>query len=67
LAATYAVPGAWCEGSIVETRVKSPKAFGVMLVQVNPASRVTCSRPSSEPTHMSPATSGDSTAAKIVA
>ena len=49
LTATYAVPLSNDDPSIWLTRPRSGMSGGVTLVHVLPPSRVTCTRPSSEP------------------
>ena len=64
--ATILVPACRREASIVATVAHSGKPRGVTFFQVLPPSRVTCTRPSSEPAQSSPGASGDSARAKIV-
>ena len=52
LTATYAVPASNADASIWLTRPRSGISFGVTFVQVLPPSRVTCTRPSSDPAQM---------------
>ena len=49
---TYAAPALNADASIWLTRPKSGMPGGVTLVHVLPPSRVTCTRPSSEPVQM---------------
>jgi hypothetical protein len=65
---TYAVAGSNGDGSIMLTVAHSgiPGIFDVTFVQLRPASRVTCTRPSSLPAQITPACRGDSASAKTV-
>ncbi len=65
-AATYAVPGANCPGSMSETRVYGAMSDGVTFRHVFPSSRDMCTSPSSLPAHSTPFCFGDSAKAKIV-
>jgi hypothetical protein len=49
--ATYAPPGSKADASMMLTRPNSGMSFGVTLVHVFPPSRVTLTRPSSDPAH----------------
>src|SRR5215472_1706954 len=62
----YAVPASKCEASMLEIVPQSgmPGRLAVTLVQVLPASRVSCTRPSLVPAQMTPASLGDSAMAK---
>ncbi len=50
--ATYAPPGSNVDASIWLTRPKSGMSFGVTFAQLLPPSRVTWTRPSSDPAQM---------------
>src|SRR5438105_6841991 len=52
---------------MIETRVKCGMSRGVTFVHALPLSRVTWTRPSSDPAQSTPAVAGDSARAKIVA
>ena len=67
LPATYAVPGACGDASIRLTRVNSGMSGGVTLAHVFPPSRVTCTRPSSDPTQIVSRSWRDGAMVKIVA
>src|SRR3954468_12501076 len=58
----YAVPASWRDGSTLPTVPHGGRLgmFFVTFVQLLPASRVTCTRPSLVPTQMTPACFGDS-------
>src|SRR5690348_12944515 len=65
----YAVPGLKRDGSMFEILLHGG-SFGmpaVTLTHVAPASRETCTRPSFEPTQITPACTGDSAMANRVA
>src|SRR5690349_2879564 len=64
----YAVPGLKRDGSMFEILLHEG-SFGMpaTLTHVAPASRVTCTRPSFEPTQITPACTGDSAMANRVA
>jgi len=52
---------------MIDTRVNGATSRGVTSVQVLPPSRVTCTKPSSDPAQSTPFRNGDSASAKIVA
>ena len=64
--ARYIVPASWGDGSTWLTMLHSGRSFGVTFAQCAPASRETCTRPSSVPTQRRPFSLGDSAIAKIV-
>ncbi|HEX2077771.1 MAG TPA: hypothetical protein VHG08_08685, partial [Longimicrobium sp.] len=66
MAATYARPAACGDASIRLMRLKSPSSRGVTSVHVPPPSRVTCTRPSSEPVQIVPTSRGDGAMVKMV-
>src|SRR5687768_7528810 len=66
-AATKAPPAMKLDGSMIETRVKSPMSFGVTFSQFTPLLRDTQTSPSSVPAQSTPACTGDSSKAKISA
>ena len=55
------------DGSIMLNMHHSPRFGGVIAVQLAPASRVICSKPSSEPAQMTPGSCGDSARVYTVA
>ena len=61
------MPASNGEASIIDTRVNLPKAFGVTFFHVPPLSVDTCTSPSSLPVQSTPAFTGDSAKAKMVA
>ncbi len=60
------MPASCGDGSIIDTRVKSPRSFGVTFVHLPPLSRVIWMNPSSDPVQMVPFSFGDSAMVKIV-
>src|SRR5688572_9669826 len=64
-AATNAPPAMKFDGSMIDTRVKSPMPGGVTFSQFAPLLRDTQTSPSSVPAHNTPAWTGDSSNAKI--
>jgi len=66
-AATKARPGAWRDGATACTVAHSGSPLGVMFFQLFPASRDTCTSPSSVPAQSSPGTVGDSSKVRMFA
>src|SRR2546422_10243480 len=66
VAATYAVPASCGEASMELIWIHSGMSLGVTFCQVLPASRVTWTRPSSEPVQITPLVTGDSIRVKMV-
>ena len=59
-------PASVRDGSMPSTVAHSGSVFGVTSVQCAPSSRLTCTRPSSLPTQITPRCAGDSATEKIV-
>ena len=66
VAAMYAVPASWVDGSMMLMSAHSGRSGGVTFSHVPPLSCDTCTSPSSDPAHSSPACTGDSAKAKMV-
>ena len=64
-AAKYAFAGSWGEGSTT-LMMLSGRSSGVTLAHVSPPSRVRWTKPSSEPTQITPSRSGDSSMLKTL-
>ena len=61
------MPALWGEASIRLMRVKGGRSGGVTFCQFLPPSRVTCTRPSSEPAQRTLPSTADGASVKMVA